>query len=289
MGNIFDFSNIENSEKAIQKTWCEFRDCLAKGLFTYEEIDRAKEQTFLKTYDDLFRQHAGIEHKTIIIKDLKSQFIGRGTKLKADEIPNHDRFLPKKDFIKEDNRFSPPGIEWLYLAIGKEDDIHKCAAAECRVKNGDRFGFCHFQFDSKYDDCKLVNLTIADDVSYAELNRMLEEYGQAKVKQGRKLAKILGYVPKMNINKAEFTELLTRWGVYTHTKLLSEQIFRPLDVTDNKSITYAPFQTMAQYYISLGYSGIIYGSTVCSVGKNIVLFDKQMAHPIGEIEDYRIS
>lgn len=79
MGNIFDFSNIENSEKTIRKTWNEFRDCLAKGLFTYEEIDRAKEQTFLKTYDDLFRQHSGIEHKTIKIKDLKSQIIGRGT------------------------------------------------------------------------------------------------------------------------------------------------------------------------------------------------------------------
>ena len=46
MGNVFDFSNIENSEKAILKTWGEFRDCLAKGLFTYEEIDRAKEQVF---------------------------------------------------------------------------------------------------------------------------------------------------------------------------------------------------------------------------------------------------
>lgn len=289
MGKIFDFSDIEKSENAIHKTWGEFRDCLAKGLFTYEEIDRAKEQAFLKTYDDLFRQHSGIEHKTTTIKDIKYQILGRGTKLKADETPNHDRFLPKKEYIKEDNRFSPPGVEWLYLAIGNEDDIHKCAAAECRTKNGDRFGFCHFQFDSRYDDCKLVDLTIADDISYAELNCMLEEYGQAQVKKGIKLAKALGYVPQININKAEFAELFTRWGVYTHTKLLSEQIFIPLDATDNKAITYAPFQTMAQYYISLGYSGIIYGSTVCSVGKNIVLFDKQMAHPIGAIEDYRIS
>lgn len=288
MRNIFDFSNIENSEKAIKKTWNEFRDCLAKGLFTYDEIDRAKEQTFLKAYDDLFRQHSGIKHKTTRIKDLKSRIIGRGTKLNEEEIPNYDRFLPKKEYIKEDNRFSPPGIEWLYLAIGNEADIHKCAASECRAKNGDRFGFCHFQFDTKYDDCKLVDLTIADDISYAELNRMLEEYGQAQVKKRIKLAKLFGRVPRMNINKAEFAELLTQWGVYTHTKLLSEQIFIPLDSPDNKAITYAPFQTMAQYYISLGYSGIIYGSTVCSVGKNVVLFDKQMAHPIGAIEDYRI-
>lgn len=288
MGQIFDFSDIEKSEKSIRKTWCQFRDCLAQGLFTYEEIDRAKEQTFLKTYDDLFRQHSGIEHKTITIRDLKDQIIGRGTKLKDDERPNYDRFMPKKEYIKEDNRFSPPGVEWLYLAIGKEDDIHRCAAAECRTITGDRFGFCHFQFSSKFYDSKLVDLTIADDISYTDLNHSLEKYGQALVKKGIKLAKVLGHVPRMPINRAEFEKEFAKWSAYTHTKLLSEQIFVPLDVADNKAVTYAPFQTMAQYYISLGYSGVVYGSTVFPDGKNIVLFDKQMAHPVGDIEDYRI-
>lgn len=94
----------------------------------------------------------------------------------------------------------------------------------------------------------------------------------------------------MSADKKEFAELFTRWGVYIYTKLLSEQIFIPLDVTDNKAIAYAyaPFQTIAQYYISLGYSGIIYGIMVCPVGKNVVLFDKKMACSIGAIEDYRI-
>ena len=81
-------------------------------------------------------------------------------------------------------------MEWLYLAIGDDNDIHECAQAECRVKKGNRFGFCHFQFDAKYDECKLVDLTIADDISYAELNASLEEYGQAQVKKGIKIAKI---------------------------------------------------------------------------------------------------
>ena len=31
-----------------------------------------------------------------------------------------------------------------------------------------------------------------------------------------------------------------------------------------------------------------YGSTVSKTGKNIVLFDKTTAHPVGAIEDYRI-
>ncbi|MGM9552001.1 MAG: RES family NAD+ phosphorylase [Clostridia bacterium] len=215
--------------------------------------------------------------------------VGRGTILNSDEVPNFERFLPKEEFIKENNRFSPPKVEWLYLAIGEEWSIHECAQSECRAKKGDRFGFCHFQFEPQYDDCKLVDLTIADDISYTELNLSLEEYRQEQVKKGIKIAKALGYVPEMRTDEKEFGELLTRWAVYTYAKLLSEQIFVPLDVSDNKAITYAPFQTMAQYYISLGYSGIVYGSTVCPEGKNIVLFDKHMACPEGAIEDYIIS
>ncbi|WP_235899033.1 RES family NAD+ phosphorylase [Peptostreptococcus porci] len=137
-------------------------------------------------------------------------------------------------------------------------------------------------------DLKLVDLTIADDISYKELNFRLEEYGQKQVKKGIKAAKALGFIPKHNVSEDEFKKLFTQWGVYTYTKLLSEQIFVPISDTDDKTLMYAPFQTMAQYYISLGYSGIVYGSTVSKVGKNIVLFDKTIACPDGDIEDYRI-
>lgn len=42
------------------------------------------------------------------------------------------------------------------------------------------------------------------------------------------MAKALGFVPKMSTNKKEFEDLFTRWGVYTYTKLLSEQIFQKI-------------------------------------------------------------
>ena len=71
MGQIFDFSEIEKSEKTIRKTCSEFRDALAKGLFTFDEVEKAKSYTFLKVYDDLFHQHSGIDHKTIKIKTLR--------------------------------------------------------------------------------------------------------------------------------------------------------------------------------------------------------------------------
>ena len=125
-------------------------------------------------------------------------------------------------------------------------------------------------------------------MTYKALNDDLETYGQEQVKKDIKKSKALGFIPRNNVNVEEFKKLFTKWRVYTYSKLLSEQIFEPLDEKDNKSLMYAPFQTMAQYYISLGYAGIIYGSTVSKTGKNIVLFDKTTAHPVGAIEDYRI-
>lgn len=136
--------------------------------------------------------------------------------------------------------------------------------------------------------CKLVDLTIADDVSYVELNATLEKYVQMQAEKCEKIIKSTSFTPKINIDKKEFEKVFTQWIVYTYVKLLSAQIFKPLDSCNNKAITYAPFQTIAQYYISLGYSGIIYNSTICLKGKNIVLFDKHMACPVGAIENYKI-
>lgn len=284
MKNIFDFSDMEQSEKLTKKTWEEFRQDLAKEIFFYDEIDKAKGSTFLKVYDDLFHQHSGIEKKTLTVGEICNKMIGRGAILKADETPDFERFMPKGEYIKEDNRFSPSGIEWLYLAIGDEDAIYECAKAECRAKAGDRFGFCHFDINLSYEDCKIVDLTIADDLTYSDINKRLEDYVQFQIKKAINIEKAGGYVPKMKSDKKEFEEVFKEWSVYTYTKLLSEQIFLPLNASDNKKILYAPFQTMAQYYISMGYAGIIFSSTVCPVGKNIVLFDKKIAKPTGTIE-----
>ncbi len=183
MGQIFEFSEIQNSENAIRITWSEFRNALANKEFSYNEIVKAKNYTFLKVYDDLFHQNLGIEHKTVTIRDLEKLLIGRGTILGEKEVPNYERFIPQKEFILNANRFSPKGVEWLYLALGNEDEIHKCAQAECRAKEGNRFGFCHFSFEESFLDLKLVDLTIADNISYDELNARLEEYGQEQVKK----------------------------------------------------------------------------------------------------------
>ena len=52
MGHFFDFGNIKNNERTIRKTWDEFRDALAMGNFSYDDIEKAKKCTFLKVYHD---------------------------------------------------------------------------------------------------------------------------------------------------------------------------------------------------------------------------------------------
>ena len=76
MGSIIDFSGIKNCEQAIRKTWDEFRECLAAGVFSYDEIEKAKKQKFLMVYDDLFYKHSGIDQSTIVFKDLKDKLMG---------------------------------------------------------------------------------------------------------------------------------------------------------------------------------------------------------------------
>ena len=41
MGHFFDFGNIKNNERTIRKTWDEFRDALAMGNFSYDDIEIA--------------------------------------------------------------------------------------------------------------------------------------------------------------------------------------------------------------------------------------------------------
>lgn len=271
----------------MRRTWSEFRDALANGEITYDDVDRAKQLTFLRVYDDLFCQNGGIQLVTKKLIDYTALNAGRGSILDEKESINYERFIPKKEYIKSENRFSPAGVEWLYLAIGNaEDNAINCSMKECRARSGDRFGFCSFSIDGHHD-AKIVDLTAACGLSYEQLNQKLENYGQKQVQKGLKIAKAIGFVPNTRINKAEFAELLTEWAVYTYTKMLSKQIFIPLD-TDNKKLEYTPFQTLAQYFISLGYKGIAYSSTVYEDGKNIVLFDKSMAIPCGIIKDFTV-
>lgn len=129
---MFDFGSIGNSEVALSRTWKEFRDALKNKEFNFDEIEKAKDVTFLKVLNDLFYQHKGIDVVSKAISDISCK-MGRGTILNDTEKVNYDRFLPKKQFITLANRFSPKGVEWLYLALDNNASATQTVKSEIRI------------------------------------------------------------------------------------------------------------------------------------------------------------
>ena len=287
--SLFDFEDIKKSEVTIKNTWNEFRAALANEQFRYNEVDSALTTTFLKVFDDLFTNCSGRLECPLSILHARGYLV-RGPKLKTVETVSYDRFLPKSEFINEDNRFSPVGIEWLYLAWASDRNLaEKCTIKECRASTGNRFGICSFEINSANKDEKIIDLTLADEMAYEDINTQLENSGkdyllrcyERSMKKGRAVTLTEN---EINEIKAE----ISFWALHTYLKLLSEQIFTPLADADDKSLMYAPFQCMAQYFLNKGYVGIKYKSTVCTGAKDIVLFDKTMATPVGPIQDFII-
>ena len=213
----------------------------------------------------------------------------------GDPCPNYDRFIPDAKYITKANRFSPPGIEWLYLAFAanaKADGLHleeKCALKECRAKAGEIFALCRFTPADAYKDLKIIDLTIAKETEFDVINSELEKYGQEIYR--REFNKMyMDGIQKGALSKPHMDDIIPaieKWAVYTYARLLSEQIFLPL-TTEDRDIMYAPFQCMAQYFLGKGYNGIVYSSTVFPDGKNIVLFDKSAALPFGSIKKVQV-
>lgn len=283
-GPLFVFEDIKKSEVIIENTWKEFRMALANKTFKYNDVDSALTTTFLKVFDDLF-----VNCSTRLESSLDyfhtNGYLVRGTKLKNAEIASYERFLPKSEFINNDNRFSPVGVEWLYLAWAPDKTLaDECAIKECRASAGDRFGICSFEVNSAKDSEKIVDLTFADEMTYEEINDSLEKCGKNSFLHCYEQSIKAGQIVPLNEHEMEKIKIeISSWFLHTYLKLLSEQIFKPLSDTEDKSLMYAPFQCMAQYFLSKGYVGIKYKSTVCSGAKDIVLFDKTMATPVGVI------
>jgi hypothetical protein len=125
---------------------------------------------------------------------------------------------------------------------------------------------------------------------YGEINNALEQYGEQiykrEVLRGIASGLTTGTVKKPDIE--DLIPVIEKWAVYTYARLLSEQIFLPI-TTEDRELMYAPFQCMAQYFLSKGYAGIVYSSTVFPASKNLVLFDKQAVEPYNPIKDIIVS
>lgn len=289
MQQMFEFGDTKKQEQIMYKTWAEFRNALATRKFSYCDIDDALNETYLHVFNDMFEVNGQKKRFTKSIKELREMGIhlARGARLKDDKPVDYDRFIPKSEFISEDNRFSPKGVEWLYLAVSDNvDTAEMCTVKECKAESGSYFGICQFGFESRYDDLKLVDLTIANDKGYEDINGGLELFGQLLRQQAVDMSLKIGRPVKLNEEKIK--EVIKAWATNLYAKMMSSCIFEPVATTD-KELMYAPFQCLAYYFLKCGFSGIIYESTVFPEAKDIVLFDKKYAKPIGDIKYQVVS
>ncbi len=290
---VLDEISLAHSEETMKRTWAEFGNALARKDFEYTDTDNALSVTFLRQFDGWFQGIGKSEMTVTLSKFLNSKHIGRGTIIKPSEpqdTPPYDRLLPVSKFITEDNRFSPPGVEWLYLAVGENQNIvQKGAENECRAKQGDRFAFCNFEINTDYFNLKVVDLTIADKMTYDDINKILKELEEREYDRAFKYVEKYGYLAyRLNYKNDYMKQDIAKWVLRTYAKMMSKNLFVPIN-TDNKKLVYAPFQTLAMYFIREGFDGIVYSSTVCPESKNIVLFNKNYAVPCGDVLDYIIA
>lgn len=277
----FDWENKENAILTFRKTWEEFREALGKKEFEYTDLEKAKEYTFLKVLDDVLTYEDNKIKLSVLFTNLYFHYsFIRATVINKDEdIEKLDfnRFLPNKEFMKNDNRFSPKDKEFLYLACKTKyfkeinyKDIEEIGLKEIRSQKGMKVGICKFNVikDYWFEEKKVIDLTSTDNKT---LNDIVKEFNY-------------GIYEELN-GKYDIRKIVKELALNIYLNILSEEIFKPVENAE-RGYEYAPFHCLAYYFEQLGFSGIIYKSTVCNntKGKNIVLFNKNYAVPF----DFRL-
>lgn len=240
-------------QEGIINSWNQLKNMLKLGNINIDCLENIPDIPFLGVLDKVLSYE-------LIRKKVSNDiyFYSKGKKfyraaiIQLDEIADTARFIPRAEFMRSENRFSPKGIEWLYLGFNRNEiDAKRCCFAEVRASEDSNVWYCEFTSAFGINDL-VIDLTIVD-------NKSLED---------------ICIVPY----RKSYEECVYIFISELYMKLLSEEIFKPIDTVD-KEIEYLPFQFMANYFKGLGYKGIIYKSTVSKYGKNIVVFDKNLFVP----------
>jgi hypothetical protein len=237
MAVTYDFGDNKIHAAIIKQTWIEFRDALAEGSFAYNDLEHAQQTAFLRAFDELFCENYIGRFFNVKLEKLRRSsecVLVRGSIIKqtepikslADFKP--DRLEPKSRFITSDNRFSPPGVEWLYLALGDNyEEAKECSIAECRAKAGDNFGCYKFVIKPHYENRKIADLTIANGMAAEDLEIEFNRYADKKSKE--LAARVLA--GKVDINKYRSNVLNKFSGIFAclYGLWLSNNIFERVE------------------------------------------------------------
>lgn len=274
------------------KTWDDIKNDLYNGKVKYNDLDLLLTYKFLKQFDEMFSLM-----KDVFEKNLSE--ISHLYRAASGKWNNFDRFIPKEEF-KSLNRFNPPEELFIYLGISSVNDdnpnltlndAEETCLKEIRVNKGQEVSLCEFKVNSAALNKKVIDISIADNFSFDELNQEKEVIkNRIKLSQTinlrlkgklpeRSKSDIANKISQKSGNVFELSKVLSK----IYMKMISADLFLPVDGLD-RNYEYAPFHAFANYFRSKGYSGIIFKSTVNPGHQNLVLFNINDVTAIGKIK-----
>lgn len=304
----------ENLIQMIQNDWEEVREKLCSEEVKYNDIDELKKLNFFARFDDMFQtsgEFAVIKLSEIdlLLRSCNGEVIDKGrfrSLKKGDEI-----WEEKKDLLGT-NRYNEPERGFMYFGISMKkvpkdrEYVKKTCAEEIRSFNDDRNKYIstlEFNVIDKCRDKKVLDFSSisgyksCDDIK-KEMNMLFSELSEMYKKIiSDKYKKIHRNTYPISINVIEMLEnpvvkalnemTTTTYLVKMYLKLINDSTFKEVNksILDKEEIKkkYAPFHAFANYIENMGYSGIIYNSTVHPGGLNLVLFERDDVEYFGEI------
>ena len=261
-------------------------------------------KSFIEIFDDVFTNAINI-HKDRFFHELSDSDIL--CRVVSDWGHNTDRFISWPS--KTNNRWNPPGKQYLYLSFGKKEEPYSSELSvseyicleEYRAKSNEKYSFCHFApaikgniLDLSYNDTSITQIKSIIDIYYNEsvqsmISQLLSESNaQQKYQNKRKLKKsVLRKIQGNPIDKGILVESFAK----QYLKMICSCIYKKVGETDEnkREMAYKSFHILSEYLESKGVTGVIYPCTRTNQiqGKNLVLFDVNDAIPIANsIREY---
>lgn len=314
-----------NEEKLIQmieNDWDEVREKLCNEEVKYNDIEELKKLNFFDRFDDMFQtsgEFAVIKLSEIdlLLRSCNGEVIDKG---RFRSLKEGDEIWEEKKDLLGTNRYNEPERGFMYFGISMKKDpkdreyVKKTCAEEIRAFNDDKNKYIstlEFNVIEKCKDKKVLdfssisNYKSCDDIE-KEMNKLFGEllkmYAKIISDKDKKIPKnVFAYPVSINFKKTledPLVQILNEMSVTTYLvkiylKLINDSTFKEVNksILDKEEIKekYAPFHAFANYIENMGYSGIIYNSTVHKGGLNLVLFDRDDVEYFGEpIADEKI-
>lgn len=267
----------------------------------WQHITSSKDglKTFIEVFDDVFSQCINV-HKDKFFHPLsQTDILCRAVKGTGYQ---KDRFIPWPS--KTQNRWNPPGTQFLYLSFGTEVKPYThtltlneyICLLELRAVAGEVYSICDFQattsgniLDLSYNDTTIEDTRKIIDKHYNDifqkvLSDLLSTPSAVAHVKSHKKSELMKDISRSMKSFPLQREIIEEAYAKQYLIMICRCIYKKVDETDEnkKAVAYQSFQILCQYLIKKGVTGIIYPCTRTDkvVGKNLVLFDVNDAIPL---------